>query len=73
MLYSNLSSINDITVKVGDTVKCGDRIAYVGDSAVYELAEEPHLHFEVLLKDVKVNPLDYINEESKRANLGIDE
>ena len=45
----------------------------VGDSSVSELAEEPHLHFEVLLKDVKVNPLDYINEESKKASLGIEE
>lgn len=69
--YSNLS--NDIgNLKVGDAVECGQKIGTVGDTSVSELAEEPHLHFEVLLKNVKVNPLDYINEESKKASLGIE-
>lgn len=68
--YSNLSSdVGDL--KVGDAVALGDKIGVVGDSSVSELAEEPHLHFEVLLKDVKVNPMDYINEESKKTSLGI--
>ena len=68
--YSNLS--NDIgDLKVGDTVACGDRIGAVGDTSVSELAEEPHLHFEVLLKDAKVNPMDYICDESKKSSLGI--
>ena len=69
--YSNLSS--DIgELKVGDTVALGDKIGVVGDTSISELAEEPHLHFEVLLKDVKVNPMDYINEESKKSSLGIE-
>ena len=68
--YSNLAS--DLgSLKVGDEVAVGDKIGVVGDSSVSELAEEPHLHFEVLLKQVKVNPLDYINEESKKSSLGI--
>lgn len=71
-IYSNLSSIDDIAVKVGDSVKCGDRIAYVGDSAVFELAEEPHLHFEVMKNGVQADPLDVISEESKHASLGIE-
>ena len=71
-IYSNLSSLNDIAVKVGDTVKCGDKIANVGDSAVFELAEEPHLHFEVLKNGVQTDPLDIISEEAKRASLGIE-
>ena len=70
--YSNLTSESS-SLKVGDTVALGDKIGVVGDSSISELAEEPHLHFEVLLKDVKVNPLDYINEESKKASLGIEE
>ena len=70
--YSNLTG-DSSSLKVGDTVSLGDKIGVVGDSSVSELAEEPHLHFEVLLKDVKVNPLDYINEESKKASLGIEE
>lgn len=68
--YSNLSrDVGDL--KVGDEVKLGDKIGVVGDTSLSELAEEPHLHFEVLLKDVKMNPMDYINEESKKASLGI--
>ena len=70
--YSNLSSEVSM-LKVGDEVSLGDKIGVVGDSSISELAEEPHLHFEVLLKDVKVNPLDYISEESKRASLGIED
>lgn len=68
--YSNLSG-NAAELKVGDTVAAGDKIGVVGDSSISELADEPHLHFEVLLKGVKVNPLDYINEESKKASLGM--
>ena len=68
--YSNLASdVGDL--KVGDEVCLGDKIGVVGDTSLSELAEEPHLHFEVLLKDVKVNPMDYISEESKKASLGI--
>ena len=70
--YSNLSSDMG-ELKVGDEVCLGDKIGVVGDSSLSELAEEPHLHFEVLLKDVKVNPLDYITEESKSSSLGIRE
>lgn len=69
--YSNLAG-NAGELQVGDSVSLGDKIGVVGDSALSELAEEPHLHFEVLLKDVKVNPLDYITEEAKKASLGIE-
>ncbi len=69
-VYSNLK--DDLSVKVGDKVKKGDAIGTVGDTATSEIAEEPHLHFEVLAKDVSVNPLDYISEESKQTSLGIE-
>ncbi len=69
--YSNLNPDLAESIKVGDTVKSGDKIGTVGDSSISELAEEPHLHFEVVVKDVKVNPLDYISEESKKSSLGI--
>ena len=69
--YSNLSSDMG-ELKVGDEVSLGDKIGVVGDTSLSELAEEPHLHFEVLLKNVKVNPMDYITEESKKASLGIE-
>ena len=69
-VYSNLSG-DDILVKVGDEVLAGDMIATVGDSSLSELAEEPHLHFEVCVGDSKADPLDYLTDESKSASLGI--
>lgn len=71
-VYSNLSSLDEIAVKVGDVVKCGDKIATVGDSAVYEIAEETHLHFAALDESgAYIDPLDIISDESKEASLGI--
>ncbi len=67
--YSNLAS--EVSVSVGDEVKSGDAIGAVGDSSLTELADEPHLHFEMKVNGVSVNPLDYISEESKNASLGI--
>ena len=68
--YSNLDA-DSVTLEVGSKVASGEVIAKVGDSAIIELADEPHLHFEMLISDTSVNPLDYISEESKQASLGI--
>ena len=70
-VYSNLSS--DVVVKEGDTVTSGDVIGTVGDTSIYELADEAHLHFAIKVNGVSVNPLDYISEDSKKASLGITE
>ena len=67
-VYSNLGA-DSISVKEGDTVSSGAKIGAIGDTSLSELAEEPHLHFEVKLKGVSVNPLDYISEDSKNASL----
>ncbi len=69
-VYSNLSA-DGLSVNVGDTVASGDKIGLVGDTSLTELADEPHLHFEMKVNGVSVNPLDYISEESKQASLGI--
>lgn len=58
-VYQNLAE--DIAVSVGDTVKSGEVIGAVGDSALIEIAEEPHLHFELRVGGKTVNPLDYIS------------
>ena len=68
--YSNLDP-DTVAVSVGDSVEQGDLIAKVGDSAVIEIAEEPHLHFELKVNGASVNPLDYMEEDSKNASLGI--
>ena len=61
-VYSNLTVEDAAFISVGDYVKCGDRIGTVGDTSISELADEPHLHFEVKLGDQAVNPLDYMSE-----------
>ncbi len=69
--YSNLASDENL-IKVGKAVTEGEKIGTVGDTSLSELADEPHLHFEVSVKDAKVDPLDYISDESKSASLGIE-
>lgn len=49
------------TVTEGQMVQCGDIIGTVGTSAAVELSEEPHIHFEVTVSDVLVNPVDYFS------------
>ena len=70
--YSNLAK-DGTTPTVGSTILSGERIGTVGDSALSELADEAHLHFEIKIGGKPVNPLDYISEESKSASLGITE
>ncbi|MBQ7386715.1 MAG: peptidoglycan DD-metalloendopeptidase family protein [Clostridia bacterium] len=69
--YSNLAT--NVSVKEGDKVESGALIGTIGDSSISELAEEPHLHFEMLVNGVSVNPLDYISEDSREVSLGISE
>ena len=69
-VYSNLDS-DSISVSEGQTVTCGTKLGTVGDTSLIELADEPHIHFDVKVGGVSVNPLDYISEDSKEASLGI--
>ncbi len=71
-IYSNLDAASDATPKKGDAVKLGDKIGNVGDGALFELAEEAHLHFEVEVNSVASDPLEYISDEAKKASLGIE-
>jgi murein DD-endopeptidase MepM/ murein hydrolase activator NlpD len=52
-LYGHLSRFN---VKHGQRIKRGDVIGYVGDTG---LSTAPHLHYEVMLNNEKVNPVNY--------------
>lgn len=70
--YSNLANDGKASIKVGDEVASGDCIGYIGDTSTSELADEPHLHFEVLVGGEKRDPLDHLTEESKKNSLGIE-
>ena len=64
-VYKNLSAELPESTVVGASVKAGDVIGTVGDSAMVEVAEEPHLHLEMTVGGLQVNPLDYLDEEAK--------
>ncbi len=57
--YKNLSGDSIESIAVGDSVKAGDVIGAIGESALLEIADEPHLHFELKIDGVSVDPTDY--------------
>ena len=57
-IYSNLSSMD--MVSEGDRVEKSQVINGVGDTSLIETGQEPHIHFEILVDGVYVNPRDYI-------------
>lgn len=66
-VYKNLSDTLPEGIKEGATVKAGDTIGKVGDSAMIEVAEEPHLHFEVTVKDIQTDPLTCFSEKDLKT------
>ena len=60
--YSNLSHIYPGGIEVGTEVSMGDIIGGVGESALVECGEEPHLHFEVSKNGTEVDPLSFYED-----------
>ena len=58
--YANLLTAE--FVKEGEKVKKGQTIGTVGNTAVFEVADEPHLHFEILKNGEYLDPTQIINE-----------
>lgn len=56
--YANLLTTE--FVSEGEKVKAGQTIGTVGDSAICEIVDESHLHFEILKNNENVNPDKYI-------------
>ena len=56
-VVSRYSHLNKVSVRVGQKVKRGDKIAEVGMSGK---TTGPHLHYEVRLNGIPVNPMRYI-------------
>ena len=57
-IYSNLAATP--TVSVGDTVSTGSVIGSVGDTALAESTRPSHLHLEMSLDGLAVDPVNYL-------------
>lgn len=63
-IYKNLSAELPESVVVGAAVKAGDVIGTVGETADVEVGEEPHLHVEMTVNGLQVDPTDYLSEDA---------
>ena len=52
-VYSNLLTAEFVTA--GESVKKGQTIGTVGNTATFEISDEPHLHFEILKDNVQID------------------
>ena len=66
-VYKNLAASLPQGIAEGVAVRAGQLIASVGNSAMVEVADEAHLHFEMTVADLAVDPLEYFNEDSLKA------
>ncbi len=60
-LYANLGETD--LVNVGDELHCGETVGRVGTTAVGDLTDGAHLHFEMYKDDKAINPLEIITVE----------
>ena len=58
-VYTGYMHQSEILVKVGDHVETGQLIGYVGDTG---RVEGPHLHWEVWVGGVQVDPMDWLTQ-----------
>lgn len=57
-IYANLD--DNITIAKGDEVAEGDVIGLVGNTALGDATELPHLHFEITKDGKNINPIDFL-------------
>ena len=57
-IYANL--LTSEFVVEGETVEKGQSIGTVGNTAVFEIVDEPHLHFEILKESIPQDPNAYL-------------
>lgn len=66
-VYKNLAVDLTEGITEGVAVTCGQQIGTIGDTAILEMADEPHLHFEMTAGGLSVDPLDYFDAASIEA------
>lgn len=59
-IYKNLSPEIPDNIAAGVRVSAGEAIASVGESSLVEIADECHLHYELEINGVAVDPAEYI-------------
>ena len=64
-LYTSYGSLNEPTVKVGQSVRKGDVIGTMGNTAGKEYSMGPHLHFSVYENDRATDPYKYMSIAGK--------
>lgn len=57
-VYANLLTAEFVVV--GEKVKAGQTLGTVGNSATFEILDEPHLHFEIIKEGNSIDPEMYI-------------
>ena len=63
-VYRNLSATLPAGIEVGKQVRAGEVIGTVGESAMVEIADEPHLHVEMTVNGRLVDPTDYLDADA---------
>ena len=61
--YRNLADVIPESIAAGKTVQAGQVIGAIGETAIEEIAEDVHLHFELTQNDVYLDPADYLTYE----------
>ncbi|MBQ2733747.1 MAG: M23 family metallopeptidase [Clostridia bacterium] len=61
-VYKNLDNTLASGIEAGKELKAGDVIGIIGESALIEIAEAPHLHFETELDGKQVDPMKYFDK-----------
>lgn len=64
--YGNLDS--KVNVTKNQQVKCGDTLGKVGNTAMFEIEDEPHVHFEVWDGEKPVDPKNCIDDLKIKDN-----
>ena len=59
-IYRNLSPEHPSEIVEGARVEAGQCIGGIGESALIEISDASHLHFEMTLGGIAIDPLDYV-------------
>lgn len=61
-VYKNLAKELATGLAEGNSIQKGQLLGRVGDTALLEIADEPHLHMEMTVKGLQVDPLEYFSK-----------